>query len=105
MIPMENPKPQPTSPSTLVVKAANPPTSTSVAPPAAPVSTSKPSAFKDECIILVLSPKKTVHPFVKPGASGVHIFDNSELAQVEMLSNKVLQSHPSAIVPLKDLFS
>lgn len=91
--------------STPVANSANPSTSTSNAKAAAVATTSKQSGFRDECIILVLSPKRTVHPFVKSGEGGVHIFDNQELASVEMLSNKILRSHPSAIVPLKDLFS
>lgn len=61
-----------------------------------------------ECIILVLAPNKSVHPVInKPGSgqAGIRIFDTPELAALELTSNKILMSHPSAIVPLKEFFS
>lgn len=97
--------------------SVNPPTVAPSAPTADSNTTSKSSLsvqnpsnpFKgSECIILVLAPNKTVHPVInKPGSgnAGIRIFDTPELAALELMNNKVLMSHPSAIIPLKEFFS
>jgi len=92
------------------VKPATPATPTAPVQPAAPATTSSvaPSAdkFRDDCIVLILSPKGTVHPMVnKPGgAPGARIFENSDAAVSEVLSNKIASTNPFAIIPLKGLF-
>ena len=105
MKPTEDQKQQPTPSPTPAAPTANPHTSTSSAKAAAVDTTSKQSVFRDECIVLVLSPRKTVHPVIDGTTQKVRIFDNAELASVEILGSKILQSHPSAVIPLKDLFS
>jgi len=75
-------------------------------PPAPPAQPAAQPRFTEECIILVLSPRGTVHPFVDktPGKPGVRIFNTAELAALELQTNVLLSSHPAAIVSLKELF-
>ena len=113
---------QPNSGSSPAAKPANHPTPTSPAPSAVEPTTSKsggliqsapvnsaPLALKDpfreECIVLILSPKNTVHPVVHPtNPAGIRVFESAEAASSEVLSSKTLSKFRFTVLPLKGLF-
>jgi len=73
--------------------------------PAGPPPAQLPEPFRDECIVLILSPKNTVHPVVHPtNNNSVRIFENAESAASEVLGSKTLSKYRFAVLPLKGLF-
>lgn len=106
-----------TSASVESAKPATPPTHTSSVTPAAGATTSKPAPsapsinpatgvqFKDDCIVLILGPKGTVHPMIDPKSpTGVRVFEDAEAALAQVSASKVASSRPFAIIALKGLF-
>jgi hypothetical protein len=103
-----------TSASAESVKPATPTTPTPAVAPAATATTSKPSVsinpatgaqFKDDCIVLVLGPKGTVHPMIDPkNPAGIRVFENANEALGQIESSKVASTRPFAIIALKGIF-
>lgn len=96
------------------VKPATPTTPMPSAPPVVGATTSKSSSstpppvtekFQDHCIVLILSPRGSVHPMIDlNNPAGVRIFDNPDVAVTEVMSSKVASANPFAVIPLKGLF-
>lgn len=117
---MPSQKDMETSASVESAKPATPPTHTSSVTPAAGATTSKPAPsapsapsinpatgvqFKDDCIVLILGPKGTVHPMIDPKSpTGVRVFEDAEAALAQVSASKVASSRPFAIIALKGLF-
>lgn len=102
------------APAAQSVKPATPATPTPSAAPAAVDTTSKPSVsinpatgiqFRDDCVVLVLGPKGTVHPMIDPkNPAGIRVFENANEAMGQIESSKVASTRPFAIIALKGLF-
>lgn len=96
------PAPQPT-PTTNAAPAVVATTSNSSLSPA-PKPT-KAESFREECIVLVLSPRGTVHPMIDPKApAGVKVYSDADMATAAVMESKLVNSLPFAVIPLKGLF-
>lgn len=100
------PSAKPATPATPTAPAA--PAATATTSPSTPSATVNPETgiqFKDECIVLVLGPKGTVHPMVQPAnPAGVRIFESADAAISEVMTSRVASTRPFAVVALKGLF-
>lgn len=104
------PAAKPASPATpnlnaLPVVATTTSKSAGLVPPAGDPPVAPPEPFREESIVLILSPKNTVHPMVeKNNPNGIRIFESAEAAASEVLGSQRLSQFRFAVIPLKGLF-
>lgn len=98
----------PTTPTPNVASAAGNTSSKStglVQSPAGSAPTAPAEPFREECIVLILSPRNTVHPVVHPmNNNSVRLFETAEAAASEVLGSKTLSKYRFAVLPLRGLF-
>lgn len=61
--------------------------------------------FADECVVLILSPRNSVHLVVTPtNPNQARIFANAEEAAGEVMGSKTLSKYPFTVIPLRGAF-